>query len=128
MLNRDPHAPSETPPIPTATPLTLWPRLLHYINSAGLRCLQEPFADTDTKGGTALETRSQFGPLNNRGINLLTHPPGRASPPPSPPAHGGAFGSPRARARARVRVRARSHSRACTYARRALPGPGKALY
>ena len=77
MLKRHASALSQTPPIPTATPLTLRPRLLHTLHQhrPGSCGSQEPFADTDTKGGSASETRSQLGPLNNRGLSLPGTPP-----------------------------------------------------
>jgi hypothetical protein len=123
MLNRD-HTQSETPPIPTATPLTIGPRWLHYINSgpawfAGTFCRH-----TNAKGMTAWETHSRLGPLNNRGLNLLTHTtPGEGPrPPPRPPAHGGVLGPPRAHARARARARARALPALTPTAH--CPGPG----
>ena len=117
-IHRKPHQSQPLRPSPSG--------IAWYITShPGSRGSQEPFADIGTKGMTASETRSQLYPLNNRVLNLLIRrPPGGASAPPSPPAHGGALGSPRARSRARARARARTRARECAHAHRALPGPG----
>jgi hypothetical protein len=123
MLHMD-HNPLETPPIPTATPSP--PGLACYTTSTpGSRGSQEPFADTDTKGMTASETRSQPCLLNNRGHHLFNTPPRRGAlhPPKLPGAREGPR-APRARACARARARARNHSPARAHAHLALSGPG----
>ena len=103
-----------------------------YTTSApGSRGSQEPFADTDTKGGTALETHSPLGPMNSRSLHLLTHPPREgASAPPEPPRRTGGPSGPPVPVPARARAPASASASAPAPARTPAahcPGPGPPL-
>ena len=120
-LNRD-HNPAETPPIPTSTPFTIWPRVLHYIHS-GLAWFAGTFRRHRHKGYDRLGDAFTTLPSEPPRLQPLTHAPpgGGLHPPKALGARGGPWPPPSPCPSTRP---AHTRARACAYARRALPGPG----
>ena len=92
MLNRG-LAPSDTPPLSAATPLTFRPRLLHYINS-GLAWFAGTVRRHRHKGWDRLGDAPTTRPLEQPQPPSPHSPPPRGGPRP-PPTLPGARGGPR---------------------------------
>ena len=124
MLNRG-HAPSETPPLSAATPLTFRPRLLHYINS-GLAWFAGTVRRHRHKGWDRLGDAPTTRPLEQpQPPSHHSLPRGGASDPPKPPRRTGEplgppMPAPAQSASASVPARARAPAAHC-------PGPGPTL-